>query len=122
MISRLYNPSDIEWKKTWFSSIPRFPKSHWSSEENCRNFLHEIAKSNNIQKSNDWKKITSSLFKNNGGWVIVLGPITERVFGENTSIPFKIFFRSCIQVMIGISCIPSIKLQLQKRQFVLFNN
>lgn len=27
----IYSLLDVTWKREWFSSLPRFPKSHWES-------------------------------------------------------------------------------------------
>lgn len=61
---------DVEWNREWFSNIPRFPKTHWNSQENCRKFIDEITTSNNVGKIGDWRKVTLSLIRSKGGRVM----------------------------------------------------
>lgn len=65
----IISKKDIEWKQEWFSNIPRYPKLYFNSEENCRIFMEELARNNNVHKTSDWRKVSSSLIKNNGGRV-----------------------------------------------------
>lgn len=37
--------------------------------ENCRNFLDEIALHSNVVSPSDWRKVSSTLIQNNGGYV-----------------------------------------------------
>lgn len=60
---------ETTWNREWFPSIAQFPKSYWDKEENCRIFMDEIAMKNNIQSENDWKKVSTTMFKRNGGSV-----------------------------------------------------
>lgn len=60
---------DIQWKQEWFSSTPRFPKSHWNSQENCKLFMDDVAKKNHIKTQSDWRKVTIGVLRKNGGSV-----------------------------------------------------
>lgn len=61
--------TDIAWKREWFTNLPRFPKSHWESLENCRRFMDELAVSSSIASLHDWNKITIAFISHRGGKV-----------------------------------------------------
>lgn len=50
-------------------SLPRFSREYWSSDANCRKFMDKIAEDSNIVLGSDWKKVSLSLIRNNGGQV-----------------------------------------------------
>lgn len=60
---------DVEWKREWFSNIPRFPKSHWNSIDNCLLFMKDIASTPKVNGNVDWRKVTVTLIRNKGGMV-----------------------------------------------------
>lgn len=60
---------EIEWQKTWFTNIPKYPSSYWNSIHNHKSFLEEIAFTYDIQSSTDWRRISNSLLKRKGGHV-----------------------------------------------------
>lgn len=65
------NSKDIKWKLEWFQNIPKFPKSFWYSQQNEKLFLELIAKKNRLITSLDWKKLSATVIKRNGGTVHV---------------------------------------------------
>lgn len=94
---QLLRKIDIEWKREWFANLPKYERSFWNSEENCKHFLNKIATEVNIQTTNDWRKISISLLKNNGGNVSNTKCIYKiRGYLKNTEILCKGFFRDCI--------------------------
>ena len=60
---------EIKWKREWFPITPKYPKEYWNNLNNSQIFLDQIAINQNINTPNDWKKITVSLIKKNGGQV-----------------------------------------------------
>lgn len=66
----LINP-ETSWKRDWFTNLPIFPKDHWNSRENQLKFLEKIASQYNIKFNSpaDWKRITLSLIRKQGGQV-----------------------------------------------------
>lgn len=62
---------EVPWKREWFPHIPRFPKSHWNSIENCRSFIDDIAKSSHVHSSSDWRRVSVTLIRNIGGAVFI---------------------------------------------------
>lgn len=62
---------EIEWQREWFPKIARYPKEHWNSTKNCREFLDNIAAHYNVQTPKDWKKISLHLIDNKGGRVAI---------------------------------------------------
>lgn len=60
---------DIEWKREWFPTISLYPKTHWSSLENCRKFLGEVAQGSNVQAVSDWRKVSNAILNLKGGRV-----------------------------------------------------
>lgn len=61
------NFQDIDWKKDWFSNIPHFPRSHWTSLENRKKFLDELAVKLNIKNPSDWGKVKTHRIVELGG-------------------------------------------------------
>lgn len=64
--------TEIIWERKWFSNLPRFPKEHWSSIENCRTFVNNIASDLNVITPRDWRRVTLTIIRNTGGQVILL--------------------------------------------------
>lgn len=62
--------AEINWKRGWFETLSRFPKTHWNSIQNCRSFMDDIAVSSNVVLPGDWKKVSLALIRNNGGEAI----------------------------------------------------
>lgn len=60
---------EIEWKKEWFPSPPKYSPTHWESKDNQRIFLDEIAAEYSIVDPKDWKRASSTLIKKHGGYV-----------------------------------------------------
>ena len=64
--------TEIEWKREWFHNIPKYPKEFWNNLNNSQRFLDQISNEYNINSPNDWKRITISLIKKNGGQVKII--------------------------------------------------
>lgn len=60
---------DIAWKKDWFPKIPKVERNYWKSEDNQRQFLHNLASRYHLVRSSDWRRVTSALIEKNGGRV-----------------------------------------------------
>lgn len=58
------------WKREWFPNLPRYSKVHWNSLEHCRKFMDEIAVNSNVVSDRDWRKVSLTLIRHNGGEVI----------------------------------------------------
>ena len=65
----IFSQIEREFKKEWFHHIPKYPKEFWNNLNNSQKFLDQISNEHNINTSNDWKRITISLIKKNGGQV-----------------------------------------------------
>ncbi len=63
---------DVKWERKWFNNIPRFPKKYWTSMDNCKNFMDEIATHSNVISANDWRKVSLALIRRNGGLVNIV--------------------------------------------------
>lgn len=60
---------DIQWKKSWFANAHQFPKKHWESLENCKKFMEDIAVKSKVFSEKDWRKVSLTLIRQNGGEV-----------------------------------------------------
>lgn len=54
----------------------RTSKFHWESEQNRKNFIDTLVERYGITNPNDWRSVSLSLFKKNGGSVIGNGYLT----------------------------------------------
>lgn len=60
---------DITWKNEWFKNRKKYSRNYWETKENRIAFLEEIFRKNHLQSSFDWRKVTNTLIKQNGGEV-----------------------------------------------------
>lgn len=65
----MFKMIDVDWKKEWFPTIPKYTRMYWKSEENQRNFLKYIASQYGVEKPQDWNKISLTLIRGEGGQV-----------------------------------------------------
>lgn len=57
-------------------NLSRFPKTYWNSVENCKSFMDKIIQESNVITENDWRKVSLTLIRNNGGEVFLLTSVT----------------------------------------------
>lgn len=60
---------DIEWKREWFPNISKFPKDYWDSTSSQKAFLDTLRVQYKLNNADDWKRVTLSLIRKQGGQV-----------------------------------------------------
>lgn len=63
---------EVNWKIEWFKYVRGLPDSFWTHSSNRITFMDEFAIKYNIQVPSDWKRISVSLLKKQGGKVFLL--------------------------------------------------
>lgn len=60
---------EIIWRREWFRNLPKYSHEYFDNTGNQKSFLYEIADRQQLQNTTDWKLISLSLIKMNGGVV-----------------------------------------------------
>jgi hypothetical protein len=80
------------------------PRGHWKDKENQKAFLDQLAIKLNIQKPEDWYKVTSQLVLEKGGSFLAKYYNYSLIRGNNTTLLLylpKKLFKPLIHLMTG---------------------
>lgn len=75
-----FNYIEMKWNPEWFTGIRKFPKSHWKSFENRKNFVEKLASRLQIKKPSDWGKISSRTIRDIGGSTLLTNYYNNSLF------------------------------------------
>lgn len=65
------NDKETQWKRSWFSSLPEYPKNYWNSICNRKKFFDELSSNYQIVNPSDWKRVSMSLIRKRGGKAVL---------------------------------------------------